>query len=96
MCWCRSQNKETLIKCETFSIIQYIGEKEYRIANDIIQGLPLATYSTKEKALKVLDMLEERFNHLNWQNVYKNSLSEYSNDIYRDLVFQFPLDSEVE
>ena len=58
--WIRSQDKEMLLNCECFDILD-----EDTIW--IIYGCntTLATYSTEEKALKVLDMIE---NHI--ENMY--------------------------
>ena len=54
--WIRSQTKEDLIDCNEFCITyNAYNPIEYRIrGNDLIVG----KYSTKEKALKVLDKLE--------------------------------------
>ena len=94
--WIRSQDKETLVECDKLAIekINYWKKinKVYVLnedddlniywkfiikANDIIVG----SYSTKEKALKVLDMIQSFIN----------------NELIRDyMVFQMPLDAEVE
>ena len=93
--WIRSQDKETLVECDRLSIekINYWKKinKVYVLnedddlntywkfiikANDIIVG----SYSTKEKALKVLDMIQREINN------------EYIRDY---MVFQMP-DDEVE
>lgn len=89
--WIRSQDKETLIKCETFSVFQYVGEEEYRITNDVVQGYPLAKYSTKEKAMKVMDMFEK---HIEYVNSTQGGGFVQPHTVYE--VFIFPQDSEVE
>lgn len=55
--WIRSQDKEMLLNCEGFDILD-----EDTIW--VIYGCntTLATYSTEEKALKVLDMIEKYIN----------------------------------
>ena len=77
MMWIRSQYKEILTNCNVF----YIDEinSSYTIEGNI--GV-LGSYSTKEKAMKVLDMLEEQIDYYSKENFY--------------IVFQMPLDSEVE
>lgn len=53
--WIRSQSLYTLIKCERVSI-QDDGES-YDVVED--GCIVLGSYSTEEKALKVLDRIEE-------------------------------------
>lgn len=55
--WIRSQNKEVLIKATK---VAYVGEAGI-LGNDEGDGTftILGEYSTKEKALKVLDMIQE-------------------------------------
>ena len=94
--WIRSQDKETLVECDKLAIEKinywkkinkvYVLNEDDELniywkfiikANDIIVG----SYSTKEKALKVLDMIQSFIN----------------NELIRDyMVFQMPLDAEVE
>lgn len=50
---------------------------KFEISNDV--GLDLGAYSTKEKAIKVLDMIYE----------------EYQSSIHNCKAFQMPQDSEV-
>ena len=69
--WVRSQDKNLLIKCDNFSIEHYTKtnytETETTIKFFSIETLERATqkltalgdYSTKEKALRVLDMIQK-------------------------------------
>ena len=76
--WIRSQNKENLINANKIQIADV-----HNIYKNAIWGddTLLGEYSTKEKALKVLDMIQREINN------------EYIRDY---MVFQMPLDSEVE
>lgn len=51
--WIRSQDKELIINCYALEID--LGDGKSICSN----GYVLGTYSTKEKALKVLDMIQE-------------------------------------
>ena len=75
--WIRSQNKENLINANKIQIADV-----HNIYKNAIWGddTLLGEYSTKEKALKVLDMIQREINN------------EYIRDY---MVFQMPLDSEI-
>lgn len=76
--WIRSQEKDRLIKCEHFGFHQESKNCNVIWGNE--SCLWLGVYSTKEKALKVLDDIEMyMFNH--------GTLG---------LSYQMPQDSEVE
>lgn len=65
----RSQDKETLVNIET-SIVLYISGtigKKYPISTS--NGYAIGFYSTKEKAIKVLDMIQEAYvnGHVDYQ-----------------------------
>lgn len=86
--WIRSQDKEMLLNCEGFDILD-----EDTVW--IIYGCntALATYSTEEKALKVLDMIEK---HLNSQGkIVKKSMGNYFISDVKLNVFQMPQDEEM-
>lgn len=54
--WVRSQDKEELKKCEYYSIEQSAFGEDYVI---LVNGnYCFGVYSSKEKALKVLDMIQ--------------------------------------
>ena len=90
--WIRSQNKEVLINANGVRIVY---EDTYCIVCDYYDGelYYLGEYSTKEKALKVMDMI---------QNAITGTRFEFT-DIVRDCdlagieihnVFNMPQDSE--
>ena len=92
--WLRSQNKEMLINANNIRIIS--DSHSYDIICDFYDGeyYYLGEYSTKEKALKVMDMI---------QNAITGTRFEFT-DIVRDCdlagieihnVFNMPQDSEV-
>lgn len=92
--WLRSQNKEVLINANGVRIVY---EGTYCIVCDYYDGelYYLGEYSTKEKAMKVMDMI---------QNAITGTRFEFT-DIVRDCdlagveihnVFNMPKDEEVE
>ena len=54
--WIRSQDLFTLIKCERLSVRKCYGENYCVIGDECVV---LGEYSTEEKALLVLDMIEK-------------------------------------
>ncbi len=95
MIWVRSQHKETLVKCsEVFLDYNRYGSTSYNICGD---GFELGKYSNKEKAMKVLDMIQERIcgiERLRIQAHIIERVTSYNIDT-TDYIFQMPLDSEV-
>ncbi len=93
--WIRSQDKCKMGKCAEFYIDDsYDGD--YDIEGYSIDDTPiiLGTYSTKEKAIKVLDMIQEHiesnkseFWNRNYGEEWGGSIVTHSND-----VFQMPRD----
>ena len=59
--WIRSQDLYTLIKCERLSIRQSVSKKHCVIGDERIV---LGEYSTVDKALKVLDEIQNRTEYL--------------------------------
>lgn len=90
--WIRSQDKETLIKCEN---IYCAGT--FVCCGD---GAILGEYSSKEKVLKVLDMIQKEICNINefamLSNMVKRCDDKYIDIDYDGWVFQMPQDSEVE
>ena len=87
--WIRSQDKEMLILAEAISLWcnPSSGSKNFNIS---AYGGIVGEYSTKEKALKVLDMIEE---HLKEPKAYN-----YNGDTFipvNKVLFQMPQDDEV-
>lgn len=91
--WIRSQSKELLIKCDNFSMECYASTNTDIKSFFDIETIEASTgthstlgsYSTKEKALKVLDIIQEHI-----KNMYIGTGD------YMGKPFQMPQDSEVE
>lgn len=85
----RSQDKEILVNIEA-SIVLYISGtigKKYPISTS--NGYAIGFYSTKAKAMKVLDMIQKRYEEYETERIYKEG-------IFKIGTFQMPEDSEVE
>lgn len=81
--WIRSQDKEILINVIAVGVD--IGSNIYAITNnDKLEPLVIGNYSTKEKALKVLDEIQE---------FIKNMYIGLAN--YMGKPFQMPQDDEM-
>lgn len=74
--WIRSQNKYCLMNCKNVMVYENIKMNIVVIitndGTDVNDGADviLGTYSTKEKALKVLDQIVEEINYGDLQNVF--------------------------
>lgn len=81
--WIRSQDKEKLLKCNDIAILKnMINEEEsikfkgYKIVGYFDKNTEyekLGTYETKERALEVLDEIEERIMLINTINLAKDT-----------------------
>ena len=107
--WIRSQDKTQLINLNEGLYIckRYNNSSEpiFQIENMVFVA---GQYSTEEKALNVLDMIEEylnknkMLNRLGYLEYVKSLLQDYKKeDVQKEfewisLVFQMPLDEEVE
>lgn len=80
----RSQNKKNIANMNCIDTITIIGEEiRYFYGSENGFGI-LGYYSTEEKAIKVLDMIQKEYIRAN--DAYSGSLN---------IVFQMPQDSEV-
>ena len=69
--WVRSQDKEILINVIAVGVD--IGSNIYAITNnDKLEPLVIGNYSTKEKALQVIDEMEEWINGLEFSRNVKS------------------------
>lgn len=95
----RSQDKEMIINMAATNHI-YVREV-YRPSGNLIDissdEMRLGYYSTKEKAIKVLDMIQEAYSEyqimLNFSVSYLHEFKERTDGF---AIFQMPEDSEVE
>lgn len=92
--WIRSQDKEVLTECISFWHDNSLPFCEgYHIRSD---DFCLGTYSTKDKALKVLDMMQEHINDINYFGEVRYG-TDYEGTIATPNlnVFQMPSDDKV-
>ena len=95
----RSQNKELLVNFNVSAGIEIEEGTTKTVVTSYITGCSylLGEYSTKEKALKVLDMIQEAYSEyqimLNFSVSY---LHEFKEKTAGFDIFQMPEDSEVE
>lgn len=89
--WIRSQSKKQLVIANDL----YIGKrgKNYFISTG--KGNDLGTYSSEEKAMKVLDMIQD-FEIRHQANLLLAIYSEANENAEENMVFQMPQNSEVE
>nr|DAE64839.1 MAG TPA: hypothetical protein [Caudoviricetes sp.] len=84
----RSQNKEVLATLELLFDIEVSGGV-ISARRDMSWCCLLGEYSTKAKAMKVLDMIQEAYEEYETERIYKEG-------VFKIRTFQMPEDSEVE
>ena len=91
--WIRGQKRDCLINANDICIyeIDYDGKKEFEFRN---YGFGedyyiLGNYSSKEKALKVLDMIQEEIEYGN------KTIKKEKHELHTNKVFEMPQDDEV-
>lgn len=95
----RSQDKEILINFNNSPAIKIMGTKGdvTIICSDTYETFVIGNYSTREKAMKVLDMIQEAYSEyqimLNFSVSYLHEFKEKTDGF---AIFQMPEDSEVE
>ena len=86
----RSQNKEMIVNVDTANHI-FVGEA-YRSNGSLYDvcadEMRLGYYSTKAKAMKVLDMIQKRYEECETERIYKEG-------VFKIGTFQMPEDNEV-
>lgn len=107
----RSQNKEVLTNLNTLAGIEIVEGPVETVITSYITGCSylLGEYSNKQKAVKVLDMLQkahaeyemlrQTFTGISGVRVTtteKESIDEKKKEIREKAIFQMPEDSEVE
>ena len=87
----RSQNKELLVNFNVSAGIEIEELNTKTVVTSYITGCSylLGEYSTKAKAMKVLDMIQEAYERYEYEKVFKTGLTLFE-------TFQMPEDSEVE
>lgn len=95
----RSQNKEILVNFNVSAGIEIAEGTTKTVVTSYITGCSylLGEYSTREKAMKVLDMIQEAYSEyqimLNFSVSYLHEFKEKTDGF---AIFQMPEDSEVE
>ena len=87
----RSQNKELLVNFNVSAGIEIEERNTKTVVTSYITGCSylLGEYSTKAKAMKVLDMIQYAYERYEYEKVFKTGLTLFD-------TFQMPEDSEVE
>ena len=86
----RSQDKKILANLNNLSSIFIEESKEKYIVSLSVRKL--AAYSTEEKAIKVLDMIEDAYNKC---FAFSMGNDGYYHEVRESKVFQIPKDEEV-
>lgn len=95
----RSQDKEILVNFNVSAGIEITEGTTKTVVTSYITGCSylLGEYSTKKKAIKVLDMIQEAYSEyqimLNFSVSYLHEFKEKTDGF---AIFQMPADSEVE
>ena len=84
--WIRSQGKELLIDVDRFFVNKGSDGRSYIYVN----GNPVASYSTHERAMKVMDMIEDTILKC---EAMRTGYAEYD---FGAFVFDMPADKDVE
>ena len=83
----RSQDKSRLINLDNTRELRFWECAQGFNITDCV--CPIGHYSTKAKALKVLDMIQEAYERYEYEKAFKTGLTLFE-------TFQMPEDSEVE
>lgn len=89
--WIRSQDKKQLVNANEL----YIATRSTGYCISTGKGNDLASYLSGEKAIKVLDMIQD-FEIRHQANLLLAIYQESNDNAEENMVFQMPLDSEVE
>ena len=86
----RSQDKRMIVNFDNICTVSAFPEKDSEdiYVEDGTGSLMVGRYSTKAKAMKVLDMIQERYEEYEAERIYKEGA-------YGIKSFQMPEDSEV-
>lgn len=86
--WIRSQDKQTLVNIDGLYIASLI-KGIYIVCS--IRDNKLGRYSSKEKALKVVDMIQQHIE----ESMYINDIDSHEHAFYPKEIFQMPRDDEI-
>lgn len=87
----RSQDKRMIVNFDNICTVSAFPEKDSEdiYVEDGTGSLMVGRYSTKAKAMKVLDMIQDTYERCEYEKVFKTGLTLFE-------TFQMPEDSEVE
>ncbi|WP_317316464.1 hypothetical protein [Longibaculum muris] len=90
--WIRSQDKDDLFYAKIVEICK--RKNDYAV---LLNGIEKGRYSSKEKVIKVIDMINEKIETNEAIKIIGNIGLNYleSNGIHYNFVFQMPQDDEV-
>lgn len=90
--WIRSQDKDDLFYAKIVEICKH--KNDYAV---LLNGIEKGRYSSKEKVIKVIDMINEKIEMNETIKIIGNIGLNYleSNGIHYNFVFQMPQDDEV-
>lgn len=94
--WIRSQDKKNLVKAEEIFCCDHMHGDKNAIH---VKNISVGTYSSKEKSLKVLDMIQDEIRKpYRTYSKGESSLGIITQALenYSDKIFQMPQDDEVE
>ena len=84
--WIRSQDRKTLVNADKFSV-----SKEHEVFRIYSVNYFLGEYSTREKAMKAMDMIEDAI--IKYESMINVDTIFFDE---RKIVFQIPKDDEVD
>lgn len=86
----RSQDKRMIVNFDNICTVSEFPENDSEdiYVEDGTDSLMVGRYSTKAKAMKVLDMIQEAYERYEYEKVFKTGLTLFE-------TFQMPEDSEV-
>lgn len=94
----RSQDKKRIANIDTCNLIAIVGTQA-KSKNITVDGMVIGTYSTEEKAIKVLDMIQEEYGKHYYGQGGQMATADYYVPPFAFIppkVFQMPNDEEVE
>lgn len=86
----RSQDKRMIVNFDNICTVSAFPEKDSEdiYVEDGTGSLMVGRYSAKEKAMKVLDMIQEAYERYEYEKAFKTGMALFE-------TFQMPEDSEV-
>lgn len=87
----RSQDKRMIVNFDNICTVSAFPEKDSEdvYVEDGTGSLMVGRYSTKEKAMKVLDMIQKRYEEYETEKIYKDG-------VFKIGTFQMPEEGSVE